>query len=153
MSGSPQGPAWPALPRSIATSIRALVYLRGAPDRLVSIREIAAATGLSRPYLSKMLHFLRRDGLLEARRGKGGGFQLARAASEISVFDVVLAVEGESWRVGCLLYPESPPEQLGCSVRGLWSDLRRLIEEKLESVTLDQLPRMPELPTEFDLPE
>ena len=126
------------------------MFLRGTRGELVTIREIAEATGISKPYLGKILHYLRRAGLLEAKRGQGGGFALAREPGEISVFDVILAVEGESWRVGCLLYPETPADQVGCSVRGLWGDLRALIEEKLRSVTLDGLPRMPQIPRNLD---
>ena len=137
------GPAWPALPRSVAVSIKALLYLRGTVGELVTIKDIAEATGVSKPYLGKILHYLRRAGLLEAKRGYRGGFALAREPGEISVFDVILAVEGESWRVGCLLYPDTSGEHAGCSVRGLWGDLRALIEEKLRSVTLDDLPPRP----------
>ena len=77
---------------------------------------------------------------------------IAREPGEISVFDVILAVEGESWRVGCLLYPDTPVEHVGCAVRGLWGDLRALIEEKLRTVTLDNLPPRP-LPPSKETPE
>jgi len=119
------------------------VFLRGTGGELVTIREISAATGIPKPYLGKILHYLRRAGLLRAKRGYRGGFALAREPGEISVFDVILAVEGESWRVGCLLYPDSPGAHAGCSIRGLWGDLRALIEEKLRTVTLDGLPPSP----------
>lgn len=112
----------------------------------MTIREIADATGVPKPYLGKILHYLRRAELVEARRGHGGGVALAGDASEISVFDVILAVEGQSWRVGCLLYPDKPEEQMECSVRGMWGDLRSVIEERLRAITLDDLPAAPSEP-------
>ena len=136
-------PAWPALPTSIATALKALIFVRGRPGELVPIREIAAATGISRPYLGKILHFLSRADLIRSKRGHGGGVTLARDPATISVFDVIVAVEGDNWKVGCLLHPNTPKEQLHCSVQGIWSDLRCLIEERLRSVTLDSLPSAP----------
>ena len=45
------------------------MYLRGTVGELVTVKEIAEATGISKPYLGKILHYLRRAGLLKAKRG------------------------------------------------------------------------------------
>jgi Rrf2 family protein len=131
---------WPALPKSIATALKALIYLRGNTDRLVPILEIAEETGISRPYLGKILHTLSQEGLVRTRRGNKGGVTLAKDASTISVFDVIMAVEGENWKVGCLLYPNTPKDKLDCPVHGFWSDMRGFIEEKLRNMPLEGLP-------------
>ena len=124
--------------------MKALLVLRDRPGCLVTVREIADATGVSQPYLRKILHYLRRAGVLDAKRGYRGGFILAREPADITAFDVILAVEGESWKVGCLLHPTSRPEDVDCAVQGLWGGLRSVIEEKLRTVTLRDLPTAPE---------
>jgi len=74
-------------------ALRAIVFLAGARGEPRTAQEIARATRVRREYLSKVLQMLRRADLLTARPGLGGGFTLTRAAEDLTVLDVVGAVD------------------------------------------------------------
>ncbi len=83
-----------------------------APD-LVQVAEVAAVHGIARPHVSKAVHELGRHGFLTTRRGRGGGFELARPADEIVVGDVVRLTEGPLTIVECF-----DPETNTCPLAG-----------------------------------
>jgi Rrf2 family protein len=74
-------------------ALRAVVCMAAEPDALLTTAQIAAATQVPAGYLSKVLQTLARAQIVRAQRGLGGGFTLGRAAAEISVLDVVRAVD------------------------------------------------------------
>lgn len=83
-------------------TLRVLIYLALDRDRLATIPEIAAAYGVSRNHLMKVVHQLGQSGLVETVRGKGGGLRLARAPASIRIGAVVRAAEGRGPIVECL---------------------------------------------------
>jgi Rrf2 family protein len=83
------------LSRASLYALRALVYLaRNGARRFAAAHTIAAAEGMSEPFLLKALRPVVRGGILLALNGPGGGFRLARPAGAISLLDVVEAVDG-----------------------------------------------------------
>jgi Rrf2 family iron-sulfur cluster assembly transcriptional regulator len=104
----------------------------------VRLCEIADRQEISLSYLEQLFAKLRRGGLVVAARGPGGGYRLARAASETRIADIILAVDepikatrcGTGSSKGCL-------SRTGrCLTHDLWEELGRQIEVFLESVTL-----------------
>lgn len=83
------------LSRACEVALRAMPLLPAAETegRGVGLAELVAATGLPRPFLGKVMKELVKKGLLRSRRGRAGGYVLGRPASEITLADVVLAVE------------------------------------------------------------
>ena len=63
-------------------------------DRPTSVKEIAERTGLPQPYLEQILLAVKGAGLVRSKRGVGGGYVLARPAEEISLADILAAVDG-----------------------------------------------------------
>lgn len=98
------------LSRAAEVALKALTHFdpRGpeAPGR--EVRAVAFACGEPAPFLGKVLQKLARAGVLRSRRGRTGGFVLGRAASEISLADVVLAVEGADDLAKVLALPDGP---------------------------------------------
>lgn len=77
----------------VALADLALAEAKGRPDDLVSLAAIAKRQDISLPYLEQLFVKLRRAGLVEAVRGPGGGYKLARSAEAIRVSDVMGAVD------------------------------------------------------------
>jgi Rrf2 family protein len=98
------------LSRAAEVALKALPHFdpRGpeASDR--EVRVLALACGEPAPFLGKVLQKLARAGLLRSKRGRAGGFVLGRPASEITLADIVLAVEGADDLGRVLGLPEGP---------------------------------------------
>ena len=88
------------IPRKIEYALRAMIHLADDPDSVARATEIAREEHIPKYYLEKVIRDLMRRGLVRARRGPGGGYQLARAAATISFRDVIEAVEGPGAEVG-----------------------------------------------------
>jgi Rrf2 family iron-sulfur cluster assembly transcriptional regulator len=126
-------------------AVMAMVHIAGCCPgggdcRAVPLGEIAAAQALSLAYLEQLFAPLRRAGLVTAARGPGGGYRLARPATEISI-GAVLSAADEKLRatrcvdgVGCLQHPgcDAGP----CQTHELWAELDRQIELFCAGVTL-----------------
>ncbi|MFK7758384.1 MAG: Rrf2 family transcriptional regulator [Phycisphaerales bacterium] len=74
-------------------ALRATICLAYAPDRLVSTSELADQTKVPMNYLAKVLQLLARAEIVTGRRGVGGGYKLTKTASEISMLDVIDAID------------------------------------------------------------
>lgn len=82
-------------------AMRVLLHLGANTERLVSIAEIAAAYGISRNHLMKVVQTLSKVGLVSATRGRSGGLRLGRPAEDITVGDVVRETEDGFRLVDC----------------------------------------------------
>jgi Rrf2 family protein len=125
-----------SLSHTTGYAILALACLEGAGDRWVLSTEIAELTGIPRPYLSRVLHTLRRSGLVRAKRGYRGGFALARPAGGISMLDVAEAIEGNRWMPCCLLGMMGVAAAKACPTQGFWNRELARITDKLSKTTL-----------------
>jgi Rrf2 family protein len=124
------------LSQTTGYAILALSCLDSCESRWVLAKDIARCTGISLPYLSKMLHALGGSGLIEAKRGYRGGFRLARAADRISLLAVAEAVEGGDWLSRCLLGLEECSDQRACPTHQFWKTQRQDIQRELQRLSL-----------------
>ena len=92
-------------------SLRVLMYLASHPDGRATIAGIATAFSISENHLTKVVHFLGREGYLENTRGRGGGLALAKPPTEINIGTVVKLTEGGDVPAECF---ESETNQ--CSI-------------------------------------
>lgn len=83
-------------------TLRVLMFLAAARDRLATIPEIAAAYEISENHLMKVVHQLARQGVIESVRGKGGGIRLAHTPDKIRLGQIVRNSEGSAPIVECL---------------------------------------------------
>ena len=81
--------------------LRALMRMASAPDQAFSTAELAGEFGLSRNHLTKIMQRLAQGGIVETRRGGGGGAVLARASREIRLGEVVRLLEQGQALVEC----------------------------------------------------
>ena len=110
-----------------------------ANEGLVHLKDVAVRQEVSKKYLEHLVARLEADGLVRTVRGAGGGLALTRLASEITVFDVLLALEGSLAPVECVDRPEICSRSVNCSARDLWTELGGIVNGFLESVTLQDL--------------
>jgi Rrf2 family protein len=101
----------------------------------VSLDNICARRALPKQYLVKLFASLTRAGLISPVRGKHGGYLLMREPGQISVLEVIEAVEGPIVLNYCM---HDPPQcdREGCPMRGVWGELQDTIRQKLASMTL-----------------
>lgn len=118
-------------------AIRASLELAAAgPERPVKGERLATAQGLPLRFLENILMQLRHAGLVESRRGADGGYRLARPAAEITLADVIRAIDGPLAGVS-----GTRPETLefhgaAAPMRDVWIAVRAALRGVLERVTL-----------------
>lgn len=129
-------------------ALRALIYLGkfSEEDKRIGIKKISEDLGLSSPFLGKILQNLVKQKLLISTKGPNGGFSLARAATEISLWDIVIKVDGEEFFTNCLISLEPckthDPTKPLCPVHNQYEKLRTEIcgfykETSLELISQD----------------
>lgn len=128
--------------------VRVMVELaRRGGAQPVALAEIAEHEGLPLAYLEHLVARLRRAGLIESRRGAHGGYLLAREPTQITMAEVVEALEGRIAPVECITSSpdgtvrctrESDPEH-ACTTKLLWTRVRGSIVSTLEQTTLAEL--------------
>lgn len=104
----------------------------------VTLSEISERQKISLSYLEQLFGKLRRQGLVSSVRGPGGGYNLARAAEQLSVADIIIAVDEPIDATQCGGKENCRDEQK-CITHDLWTDLNRHIFEYLRAVKLSEL--------------
>lgn len=124
--------------------IRAMLYLAlHADDGTVTSHQIASHQGIPEPYLRQILAQLSKNHLIHSNRGPQGGHVLARPASEISIRDIIIPLEGQTTSVDQILALQCKID-VGtehCAIRELLLAVKGAVDRILESTTLDDLAR------------
>jgi Rrf2 family transcriptional regulator, iron-sulfur cluster assembly transcription factor len=125
------------LRRSGQQALQALLELAKAPQQWRSVNEIAAAQALPAPMLEQLLLQLRRAGLVEARRGRLGGYRLQRQPAAIPVAEVLAAVGADIQLVEPDASDSTQAEQQ--VLRSMARRLQRAMERELMQFNLEEL--------------
>jgi Rrf2 family protein len=110
-----------------------------APGTRVSIPEISKTRLLPAPFTRRIVACLVKEGILLTTRGTGGGIALARSAAEISLLDILNAVEGGVVLNACLDGGKPCVFNQGCLVQQAWGNATDLLQQHLATVTFDTL--------------
>lgn len=125
-------------------AIRSMLYIASLPeDRVVLRSEVSEAQKIPPSFTAKILRALVRAGLLRSSRGVHGGFALARPAAEISLLDVVEAVEGPIAVTTCVPDPHACDHSGNCPASAVWAAVQQQIARILEGSTLEALVSAP----------
>lgn len=116
-----------------------LTALAAQSDTVLSASELAERAGLETPTVSKLLKPLAQAGLVEGFRGANGGYRLARPAADISLIEVVEAMEGPLGMTECSVHEGNCTIEDHCGVRANWRRINDVVVEALRSVTLAQM--------------
>lgn len=107
----------------------------------IPLQTIAKRQGISEKYLESILAVLSKAGLLDAVRGKGGGYRLSKPAKEYTAFEVLSLTEGTLAPVTCLERGQQCENAVNCRTLPLWQGLDQVIAAYLCSYTLADLTR------------
>ena len=109
----------------------------------VSIGSIAARQGISERYLEQLMTLLKRAGIIKSIRGAGGGYVLAKEMCDISVGDILRALEGNLESVECagLSGEDSCEAAGGCVSKYVWKRINESINQTVNEISLEQLVR------------
>ena len=131
------------------TDYAVVVMARMARDGacVQTVPQLAERTGVPAPTVAKLMKLLAPAGLMESHRGATGGYSLTRAAEEISIADIISAVDGPIALTACVDGAEGhcDVESL-CPMRGNWDKVNRAVRRALEEVTLADMSTVPVFP-------
>ena len=116
-----------------------LAALADAPERVLSASDLAERARLELPTVSKVLKPLAHAGLVASFRGSNGGYRLARAAADISLIQIVEAMEGRLGVTECSGEHSQCELEAHCGVRGQWRDINSVVADALRGVSLAQM--------------
>ncbi len=114
-------------------------------QRIFSAAELALDTHLETPTVAKVLKTLARSDLVRSFRGASGGYQLARGAAEITVADLIVAMEGPIGMTQCSVHQGLCSTEAVCALRGHWQQISRAVHAALSEMTLLDMSRPPAL--------
>ncbi|MBI3968145.1 MAG: Rrf2 family transcriptional regulator [Chloroflexi bacterium] len=108
---------------------------------LIQCRDIANRQRIPENYLDQLMTDLRKAGLVKSTRGPAGGHQLARPPAEVTMGQVVEALEGPLFPIGCLDASGNCALSPNCAQREVWAEIHELTRRVLDSTTVEDLAR------------
>ena len=116
-----------------------LTVLATRQGQVLSAAELAEHSGLEQPTVSKLLKPLAQAGLVEGFRGANGGYKLARDAADISLVEIVEAMEGPLGMTECSVHAGQCGIEDSCGVRANWRRINDVVADALRGVSLAQM--------------
>jgi Rrf2 family protein len=105
------------------------------PD-FVSLTDLAQEIKRSANYLQQIIKPLKQAGLIESKEGVNGGIKLAKKPEEVSLYEVLIALDGEVQPISCLSEDHVCPTKQTCGHRKYWSKVTDMLEEQFKQTTL-----------------
>ena len=128
-----------------------LAHLADGGSRWVSAAEVAEASGIAPPTVSKLLKALAKAELVQSTRGAHGGYRLARQPQDISATDVIDALEGPVSITECSKSDSHCDYESNCNVGSAWQRINLAIRRALDDISLADLRRAHSPVPKFDL--
>jgi len=128
----------------------AMVHIAREPDRTHAATELAGTIGVAVPTASKVLKMLARVNLLRSVRGVKGGYMLSRPAGEISIAELIDALEGPIGLTECSAIAGLCALEGSCSIRTNWQRINRMVLDALGQMTLADLAQPTFKPVHLD---
>ena len=109
-------------------------------DGVIALKDIAARQEISVKYLEQVVSLLNKSGMIQSVRGKEGGYRLTRRPEEYRIGDILRAAEGSIAPVACLEGDINTCERQDfCITLGFWKGLQKVINDYIDSKTLQDL--------------
>jgi Rrf2 family protein len=132
-------------------AVRAVLHLTGlGAGEHTSTAQIAREQKIPATFLAKIVSQLSAAGILRATRGAHGGVMLARPANDISLLEVVEAIDGPILLNECVIDPGLCPLGDTCAIQSVWCDAQAGLVRRLSQAKFGQLARPPDLPAAYN---
>ncbi len=119
---------------------RLMIYLAEKYDKgNVLLKDVAKKECISEKYLSQIVIPLRMVGLISGSRGANGGYTLTRPPSDITIKEIVEALEGDLYLIDCTMDEKTCDRSNVCASKEIWTDLSLKIIEFLNNINLEDL--------------
>jgi len=122
-------------------AIMLMVELNDRHGEVLNAHGLAASTHLELPTVSKVLKLLARAGLVRSFRGINGGYSLDRAAAEVSVAEIIEAIEGPIAMTECSIEDGLCSQEQVCNLRGNWQRISSAVARAMRGVSLAEMSR------------
>lgn len=117
-----------------------LTHMAADPERLANAPELAQEASLPQPMVAKILKLLARAGIVEGHRGVNGGYCLSRSPEEVTVAEVITALEGQIAITECTDDASGLcAQEEVCRVRSNWNRINLAIQEALDRISLAEM--------------
>jgi len=121
-------------------ALQAVLFLSVKKDKLIfKATDISDELKVPKEFVSKMLQSLTNSGIIGSKKGKSGGFYLAKSPSKIKLIDIVEAIDGLDLFNNCVLGFPGCSKEAPCPVHNKWGRLREEAYKMLSEETLEQL--------------
>lgn len=114
-----------------------LLMAASEQDCIYPAEEISKKLNIPKEFISKILQSLTESGMIESKKGKAGGFKLAKHPSKIKLIDIVEAVDGLESFSSCVLGFPKCSDKNPCPLHDKWGELRSKAYDMLAEETLD----------------
>ena len=122
-------------------AVRCVLYLAREKNLVANVTEIAHAMHIPKTFLAKILQRLIRCKIVGSLRGMHGGFRLEKKPADISLLDIMEAIQGSSGINVCAVDSKKCNLSSSCAVHPVWVDIRKQVENRLKNETIDKLLR------------
>jgi Rrf2 family transcriptional regulator, cysteine metabolism repressor len=121
---------------------RAMLELAAAdPGKPLPLSKISERQEISRKYLQQLMSGLRRAGLVRVVKGFKGGFMIAHDPDDVTIGDILRALEGDLGLVECVRYQDLCPRKPDCLTHSIWSQASQVLEQYFDSISLGNILR------------
>jgi Rrf2 family protein len=125
--------------KSSEYAIRCLVYMAGDADALCSVKRLSDELQIPYKFLGRLMAQLGNAGVVEAVRGKNGGYRIAKPLDEVRVADIVDLVEGLESYDRCILGFDTCDDNNPCAMHKFWTGHKEGIVTMMHEVTLAEM--------------
>jgi Rrf2 family protein len=108
-------------------------------DRPVQVREISKSTGIPHHFLAKLIQTLVKAGILSSTKGRGGGLKFVRSPEEVTIAEVVKAIDGQQVFQSCIFGLQNCDGTKNCPMHSVWGPIREQILKFLQKTTVADL--------------
>lgn len=120
-------------------AIRCIYYLAGKGDGLIMADEISREMKMPKSFVAKILQKLSKIDIVKSYVGVKGGFYLSKKPAQISLYDIIVAIEGPISMNRCTVDKRSCDLSKTCRIHPIWISVRKEIEEVLKTINFQKI--------------